>query len=185
MALGPASPGCATSSTASSAGTAAEHLQSITVTSGNSPKGRPARPLGRRSGLGVANGRQKVISTSASSAPRSRLHPTLPGDGCVLSTTDLEMGATVVDWLFMIGLAGIGAALILGIGIRIAAAAGALLMVMMWSAVLPPANNLFMDDHLIYALLIIGLALTSAGDTLGLGRRWSSTSLVRSRPILK
>jgi thiosulfate dehydrogenase [quinone] large subunit len=94
-------------------------------------------------------------------------------------------GSTVVDWLFMIGLAGIGAALILGIGMRIAAMAGALLMVMMWSAVLPPSSNVFMDDHLIYALLLVGLALVSAGATLGLGRWWSSTALVRRFPILK
>ena len=94
-------------------------------------------------------------------------------------------GATWADWLFMVGLAGIGAALILGIGMRLAAASGVLLLVMMWSAVLPPANNVFMDDHLIYALLIVGLAMASAGDTLGLGRWWKNTHLVRSYPILK
>ncbi|HEX6472115.1 MAG TPA: DoxX family membrane protein [Streptosporangiaceae bacterium] len=89
------------------------------------------------------------------------------------------------NWLFMLGLAGIGAALILGIGIRIAAAAGVVLVVMMWAAVLPPENNVFMDDHLVYAVVLIGLALVSAGDTLGLGRWWGSTQLVRTYPILK
>jgi thiosulfate dehydrogenase [quinone] large subunit len=94
-------------------------------------------------------------------------------------------GAAWADWLFMLGLAGIGAALLLGIGMRVAAAAGAVMLVMMWSVVLPPANNVFMDDHLIYALLIIGLALAGAGDTLGLGRRWAETRLVRRLPALK
>ncbi|MEO5876383.1 MAG: hypothetical protein ABIS86_12170 [Streptosporangiaceae bacterium] len=94
-------------------------------------------------------------------------------------------GNAFVDWLFMLGLLGIGTALILGIGMRIAAGAGALLLVLMWTAVLPPANNPFMDDHLIYALLIVGLALVSAGNTLGLGRWWQSTPLVRNHPILK
>ncbi|GAB3979560.1 DoxX family membrane protein [Actinoallomurus acanthiterrae] len=94
-------------------------------------------------------------------------------------------GAAWADWLFMLGLAGIGVALMLGIGMRIAAAAGAVMLVMMWSVVLPPANNVFMDDHLIYALLIIGLALVRAGDTLGLGHRWAKTDLVRRFPILK
>ena len=56
---------------------------------------------------------------------------------------------------------------------RIAAASGALLLVLMWTAVLPPENNPFMDDHLIYAILLVGLALAKAGDTLGLGRWWS------------
>lgn len=94
-------------------------------------------------------------------------------------------GAAWADWLFMIGLAGIGAALILGIGMRIAAAGGAALLVLMWSAVLPPENNVFMDDHLVYALLIVGLALVSAGDTLGLGRWWTGLPLVRRLPFLK
>jgi len=93
-------------------------------------------------------------------------------------------GDAWVDWLFMLGLLGIGVALILGIAMRVAAAAGAVLMVMMWSAVLPPANNVFMDDHLIYALLLVGLAIVGAGETLGLGRWWASTALVRRLPWL-
>ncbi|MFD0855743.1 hypothetical protein ACFQ07_26105 [Actinomadura adrarensis] len=48
---------------------------------------------------------------------------------------------------------------------RVAAAAGALLMVMMWTAVLPPADDPFTDDHLVYAIVLVGLALVSAGDT--------------------
>ncbi|MFC4907063.1 DoxX family membrane protein [Actinomadura gamaensis] len=94
-------------------------------------------------------------------------------------------GAAWADWLFMIGLAAIGVALILGVCIRIAAVAGAVLLVMMWSVVLPPANNPFMDDHLIYAILLIGLAFVSAGDAVGLGRWWGSTPLVRKLPVLK
>lgn len=94
-------------------------------------------------------------------------------------------GDAWTNWLFMAGLAGIGVALILGIGMRIAAVAGTVLLVMMWSVVLPPENNVFMDDHLIYAVVLIGLALVSAGDTLGLGRWWSTTRLVRTYPILK
>src|SRR5438045_3614613 len=86
---------------------------------------------------------------------------------------EMTTAAPSADSLFMIGLAGIGIALIAGIGIRIAATSGVLLLIMMWSAVLPPANNVFMDDHLIYALLLTGLALTAAGDTLGLGHWWS------------
>ncbi|WP_212995025.1 DoxX family membrane protein, partial [Actinoplanes auranticolor] len=77
-------------------------------------------------------------------------------------------GAAWADWLFMIGLAAIGTALILGIGMRLAAAAGSLLLVLMWTAVLPPENNPFMDDHLVYAGVLAVLALTAAGDTLGL-----------------
>jgi thiosulfate dehydrogenase [quinone] large subunit len=94
-------------------------------------------------------------------------------------------GATWADWLFMVGLAGLGIALILGIGMRIAAVAGALLLIMMWSAVLPPENNPFMDYRLILALLVIGLALEDAGDTLGLGGWWGRRPLVRRFSVLK
>jgi thiosulfate dehydrogenase (quinone) large subunit len=85
----------------------------------------------------------------------------------------------------MIGLAGIGAALILGIGMRVAAVAGTALLVMMWSAVLPPENNVFVDDHLVYALVLVGLALVGAGNTLGLGRLWTNLEIVKRNPWLK
>jgi thiosulfate dehydrogenase [quinone] large subunit len=94
-------------------------------------------------------------------------------------------GAAWADWLFMIGLAGIGIALIAGIGMRIAAAAGAVLLVAMWTAVLPPENNPFMDDHLVYAGVLVLLALTAAGNTLGLGQQWSRLPIVQRLPWLK
>jgi thiosulfate dehydrogenase [quinone] large subunit len=94
-------------------------------------------------------------------------------------------GTALADVLFMVGLAGIGVALLAGIGTRIAAASGALLMVLMWSAALPPENNPFMDDHLIYAGLLVGLALVHAGDTLGLGKYWARLPLVSRQPWLK
>ena len=94
-------------------------------------------------------------------------------------------GATWADWLFMVGLAGIGIALIAGVAMRIAAAAGALLLVMMWTAVLPPENNPFMDDHIVYALVLVLLAAIGAGHTLGLGATWEKLPIVRRFPILK
>jgi thiosulfate dehydrogenase [quinone] large subunit len=84
----------------------------------------------------------------------------------------------------MTALLGIGAALILGIGVRIAAGAGAALLVLMWTAVLPPESNPFMDDHLIYAAVLVVLALLSAGMTWGLGRSWSALPFVRRNPWL-
>ena len=50
-------------------------------------------------------------------------------------------GYAVVDWLFVLGLLGIGTALTLGIATRPAAAAGALLYLMMYAAVMVPENN--------------------------------------------
>lgn len=77
-------------------------------------------------------------------------------------------GNVIVNWLFMLGLLGIGVALVFGIGMRAAAVAGVVMLVMMWSAVLPPENNPFMDDHIIYALALVVLTLTGAGRFLGL-----------------
>ncbi len=88
-------------------------------------------------------------------------------------------GNVAVDVLFMAALLGIGVALLLGIGMRIAAAAGGLLTVMMWTAVLPPDSNPFMDDHLVYAAVMAVLALLGAGTTLGFGIRWAAIPLVR------
>lgn len=89
------------------------------------------------------------------------------------------------NWLFMLGLLGIGLALLFGVGMRVAAITGTVLLVMMWSVALPPANNPFLDEHLIEALALIVLARFNAGDTLGLGRWWASTSVVRRFPALR
>ena len=88
-------------------------------------------------------------------------------------------GAGVVNVLFMVGLLAIGVALLLGIAMRPACIAGATMLMLMWTASLPPENNLFMDDHIIYALVLIGLAAVGAGKTLGLGERWARTELVQ------
>lgn len=94
-------------------------------------------------------------------------------------------GQAWADWLFMAGLLGIGTALILGVAGRIAAGAGVVLLVLMWSAVLPPANNPFLDEHLVYALVLVVLALSHAGATLGLAAAWEKLSFVRRYPVLR
>jgi thiosulfate dehydrogenase (quinone) large subunit len=94
-------------------------------------------------------------------------------------------GATWLNVLFLTVLAGVGLALLLGIGLRIAAISGSLLMLGMWSVALWPENHPFVDDHIVYALVLVVLALTAAGSTWGLGARWSRTRLVQRFPILK
>ena len=94
-------------------------------------------------------------------------------------------GAAWADWLFMLGLLGIGLAFTLGIGLRLAAVSGAILYVLMWTVVLPPENNPVLDDHLLGALTLLVLAALNAGSTWGLGRSWSETDLVRSHPSLR
>ncbi len=94
-------------------------------------------------------------------------------------------GDTWVNWLFMLSLLGIGLALIFGVGMRIAAASGALLYLMMWLASLPLENNPVVDDHLLGALTMVVLATTLSGDTWGLGKVWARTGLVRRHQVLR
>ena len=99
-------------------------------------------------------------------------------------------GAPWADWLFMVGLLGIGVALILGIGLRVAAVSGTVMMVLMWAAEWPLAKftsagepsmstNPIVDYHIIYALALIALAVTFAGHIWGLGRRWAKLGFVQ------
>ncbi|PIS04880.1 MAG: hypothetical protein COT81_04055 [Candidatus Buchananbacteria bacterium CG10_big_fil_rev_8_21_14_0_10_42_9] len=90
-----------------------------------------------------------------------------------------------VDWLFMIGLLCLGVSLILGAGIKIAATAGTILLLLMWLAVLPPSNNPVIDDHIVYALALIVLRHLRAGRYYGLGTWWSSQPLVQKNRWLE
>ena len=94
-------------------------------------------------------------------------------------------GTGIVNWLFMVALLGIGTALLLGIGMRIAAGSGVILLVMMWAASLPLAANPFIDDHLIYAAVLVLLTAVGAGRTLGIGSWWEKQALVKRFPVLR
>lgn len=86
------------------------------------------------------------------------------------------------DWLFMLGMLGVGLAVMLGIGLRVSAVAGSLIMVMMWAAEWPliqGSTNPLVDYHIIYALVLILSAVLLAGDTWGLGRRWARLPIVQ------
>ncbi|WP_298460784.1 DoxX family protein [uncultured Cellulomonas sp.] len=80
------------------------------------------------------------------------------------------------DVLFMVGLLGIGVALVAGAGLRIAAVTGTLLLAFMYLAELPAAlggNNPVVDSHWHEALLLIIAAVTLSGDTWGVGKIWA------------
>jgi thiosulfate dehydrogenase [quinone] large subunit len=93
-------------------------------------------------------------------------------------------GTWWANLLFMVGLLTVGVALIAGVALRLAAAAGSLMMVLMWAAEWPLArftstgasngsSNPFVDYHLIYALSMIVLAVIGAGSYYGLAKWWS------------
>jgi thiosulfate dehydrogenase [quinone] large subunit len=99
-------------------------------------------------------------------------------------------GTWWADWLFMLGLLGIGLALVGGVAVRIAAGSGVLMMTLMWFAEDPLARhtasgtpsgsvNPITDYHFIYAVVLVVLALTYAGHAWGLGRWWAKLPFVR------
>jgi thiosulfate dehydrogenase [quinone] large subunit len=94
-------------------------------------------------------------------------------------------GSAVIDWLFMLGMVAIGLPLLLGIGVRVAAGIGVLMATLMYTAgFLPPENNPFMDEHVMYVLIFLGLMFTRSGLALGTGRLWARIGLVRRYPVL-
>ncbi|MFF5360274.1 hypothetical protein ACFY4I_12890 [Streptomyces scabiei] len=116
--------------------------------------------------------------------------------GPMESTFHSWAGDPWADWLFMLGLLGIGLALTAGVALRLAAVAGTVMMALMWIAEWPPARHLsdgspsmstnpFAEYHLVYAVVLVVLAATAAGDTLGLGRFWAGLPLVRRSPWLR
>ncbi len=109
--------------------------------------------------------------------------------GPLESTFHAWAGAAWADWLFMLGLLGVGAALLAGVALWPAAAAGTLMMALMWMAEWPPARHLsdgspsmstnpFADYHLVYAAALVALAATGAGAVWGLGRLWARVPVV-------
>ena len=93
-------------------------------------------------------------------------------------------GTWWADTLFMLGLLGVGLAVMLGVFLNVSAIAGSLIMVLMWAAEWPLAQftssgdlsgstNPFMDYHLIYALVLIVLAVLGAGRYFGIAPWWA------------
>lgn len=116
--------------------------------------------------------------------------------GPLESTFHSWAGSVWADWLYMAGMLGLGFALLAGIGLRVAAAAGTLMMLMMWLSQWPPARELsdgspsmstnpLIDQHVVYAAVLVVLAACAAGRTWGLGRAWARTPLVRRHTWLR
>ena len=98
-------------------------------------------------------------------------------DSPFAATFNSLAGQGWVDWLFMIGLLGIGVALILGIGLRLAAVTGSIMLGLMWLALLPLDNNPVIDDHIVYAVALWVIAFSR--------REWSLTDWWLSQDYVK
>jgi thiosulfate dehydrogenase [quinone] large subunit len=107
--------------------------------------------------------------------------------------------ALATEWLWLIdplnawGLTLTGLALLLGVLVRWAAFWAAVMMLFYWAAALtggllaglPVAHGWFVDDHLVYALLLFGLGAWGAGRILGLDAYIERMSFVQRYPALK
>ncbi|MCA9348955.1 hypothetical protein KC878_02295 [Candidatus Saccharibacteria bacterium] len=88
-------------------------------------------------------------------------------------------GKSSVDFLFMTGLLLIGLALVSGVGVTVACVSGIAMLLMMWSAVLPPENNPVLDDHIVYAVVLVGVMLANKEQVWGLGKKWQAQDVVK------
>ncbi|HVC40878.1 MAG: hypothetical protein ACYDCS_03000 [Candidatus Dormibacteria bacterium] len=104
-------------------------------------------------------------------------------------------GAPIVDWLFMLGLLGVGLALILGVAVRVGAVSGALMLALMYLAVWVPSTtaggqpsgstNPVVDEHIvgIFGLILIAALVNWGGGYIG--RKWASLSIVKRNAWLR
>ena len=92
-------------------------------------------------------------------------------------------GNVITEILFVGGLVLIGLALMLGVGTRIAGISGAILMSLMYLAVLPMTHNPLLDEHIIYGLSFLYFAtMPKVGNYLGFGAKWGE--ITNNNPVL-
>lgn len=71
-------------------------------------------------------------------------------------------GLVWVDWMFMIGLLVVGMSFITKKYIRLGSYLGASMLLLMYLALLWPENNPFIDDHIVYALMMLYIGSLSS-----------------------
>lgn len=95
-------------------------------------------------------------------------------------------GSAWVDWVYMLSIAAIGLALIVGVGTRLAAIGGIIWLAIFYTAsAIWPEHNPVVDDHVVYAVILAAIAYVGAGRFLGFGKMWRKTALVQRYPIFE
>jgi len=143
-------------------------------------------------GLGFSTCRDaatKVVSYNCANAWMNGGSPTLGFlskgvHGPLAAFYNSIASSVLVEWLFMLGLLFIGLTLTFGFMIRLGSFSGVLMMLLMYSALITPANNPFIDDHLIYAWVMLGFAFIHSCRHFGIGKWWTGLGFVRNRWIL-
>lgn len=144
--------------------------------------------------LGFATGRNPETGAIDFFGPAAWVNGGSPTDGVLQFALrgpfkglyDGLAGQVWVEWVYMLSMLLIGLALIFGIGIRLAAIGGIVWMAIFYTATAVwPEFNPFLDDHVVYAIVLAGIAFVGAGRYLGLGKYWEKVPLVQRYPILK
>ena len=114
-----------------------------------------------------------------------------PFKGAIQSVTGFQMSqagpqvAGWVDWIFMVSMLLIGLGLMLGIGTRLASLGGIAWMATFYSATaIWPEHNPVVDEHVVLAIVLVGLILANAGRYYGLGKVWQRVGFVKDRKYL-
>jgi thiosulfate dehydrogenase [quinone] large subunit len=114
-----------------------------------------------------------------------------PFKGTIQTITGYQMTqagpqvAAWVDWLYMVTLAAIGVALILGVATKLAAIGGiAWLSVFYLATAIWPDHNPFLDEHLVEIVVLVGVLLANAGRYYGFGKAWQKLGFVKDRAYL-
>lgn len=94
----------------------------------------------------------------------------------------------IVDFINQWGLTLLGLSLILGVAVRLSSMLGALMMLLYWFPVLdfPRVDHGYLvDDHVVYALVLMYFAAIGAGRYYGLGERCARLPLCAKYPKLR
>ena len=144
--------------------------------------------------LGFSTGRNVDTGAINFFGPDAWIKGGSPTDGVLLFALkgpfkglyDGLAGQTWVEWVYMLSMLLIGTALIFGVATRLAAIGGIIWLTIFYTATaIWPEHNPFLDEHVVYAVLLVALVLLGAGSYLGLGDRWNRTRLVQRLSFLK
>lgn len=143
-------------------------------------------------GLGFATCRSRVSDDIGVGCSQAWIQGGSPTEGFLKNGTQGPFadwfqslaGLAWVDWLFMIGLLGIGIGLLCGFALRISALSASIMLFLMWLAALWPANNPGIDDHLVYIFVLLAIAAFARYQKLSCARWWQKLPMVRKAPWL-
>jgi thiosulfate dehydrogenase [quinone] large subunit len=91
----------------------------------------------------------------------------------------------LINILYMASMLLIGLGLMTGVMTRIAAVSGIIWLTVFYTATaMWPEHNPFLDDHLVYIVILVGLILANAGRYWGLGKVWQEVGFVKGRKFL-